>query len=443
MIRLTAGVCLLWTTCGAAVAVDGVFPYPYHKHTLPNGLTAIIIPMESPGLVAYYSVVRTGSRDEVEPGRSGFAHFFEHMMFRGTKKYPQNAYNAIVTGIGAQANAFTTDDLTAYHLTFAKVDLEKVIEIESDRFQNLDYGKPAFQTEAGAVYGEYRKSVTEPFALLQEKLQDTAYDVHTYKHTTMGFEADIKTMPAAYDYSREFFRRFYRPENVVLIVAGDVDPKAAMTLIEKYYGKWKKGYVAPDVKMEPIHTKERTAEVSYPGRTLPLLVVAYQGDAYDPANRDYVAALLLDDLAFGESSPLFRKLVIEEQKVQFIGAHFPQNRNMPLFEIISMVKKADDLDYVKNEIYRTLEEFKEEPADAKKLAELKRRNKYAFLMQLDTPDHVAGALARLAALTGSIETVNEFYAAIDKVTPEDVQNAARRYFVPGRRTVVVLKGAAE
>jgi zinc protease len=279
--------------------------------------------------------------------------------------------------------------------------------------------------------------------LLQEKLQDTAYDVHTYKHTTMGFEADIKTMPAAYDYSREFFRRFYRPENVVLIVAGDVDPKAAMTLIEKYYGKWKKGYVAPDVKMEPIHTKERTAEVSYPGRTLPLLVVAYQGDAYDPANRDYVAALLLDDLAFGESSPLFRKLVIEEQKVQFIGAHFPQNRNMPLFEIISMVKKADDLDYVKNEIYRTLEEFKEEPADAKKLAELKRRNKYAFLMQLDTPDHVAGALARLAALTGSIETVNEFYAAIDKVTPEDVQNAARRYFVPGRRTVVVLKGAAE
>lgn len=118
---------------------QSLFPYKHHTETLPNGLKVIMVPMESPGLVAYYSVVRTGSRDEVEPGKSGFAHFFEHMMFRGTKKYPGPVYDSLITSIGANANAYTTDDYTAYHLNFAKEDLERVIELEGDRFQNLYY----------------------------------------------------------------------------------------------------------------------------------------------------------------------------------------------------------------------------------------------------------------------------------------------------------------
>src|SRR5687767_11110631 len=226
------------TTAVFAATPPRVFPYPYTKHTLDNGLTAILIPMESPGLVAYYSIVRTGSRDEVEEGKSGFAHFFEHMMFRGTKKYPAAAYEGIITKIGANTNAYTTDDYTAYHLKFAREDLERVIDIESDRFQNLSYSPEVFMTEAGAVYGEYRKNITSPYALLNEKLQDLAYDQHTYKHTTIGFERDIKAMPQQYDYSLSFFRRFYRPENVVLLITGDVDPKATLALIEKYYSGW-------------------------------------------------------------------------------------------------------------------------------------------------------------------------------------------------------------
>ena len=146
------------------------------------------------------------------------------MMFRGTKKYPGPVRERIVTGLGARANASTTDDFTMFHLTFAKEDLEKVIELESDRFQNLSYDESAFQTEAGAVYGEYRIGASQPWFALHEKLQDLAYDVHTYKHTTIGFEADVKAMPGAYEYSLAFYRRYYRPENVVLLVTGDVDP---------------------------------------------------------------------------------------------------------------------------------------------------------------------------------------------------------------------------
>src|SRR4051812_34956852 len=367
-----------------------VFPYSYEKYTLPNGLTAILIPMESPGVVAYYSVVRTGSRDEVEEGKSGFAHFFEHMMFRGTKKYPGDVYEAILTKIGASHNAYTTDDYTAFHLKFASEDLEQVIDLESDRFQNLAYSEPAFQTEAGAVYGEYRKSITSPYSVLNEKLQDLAYDRHTYKHTTIGFERDIKAMPRQFDYSLTFFRRFYRPENVVLVIAGDFNPASTLALIEKYYGRWHKGYAAPAIVAEPPQKAERSAEISYPGKTLPILDVAYKGDAFDPSNRDYVAALLLNDLAFGETSELHKKLLLQEQKVQSLEGSVPMNRDQPLFEIGAMVKSSGDIGYVRDEIYRTIEQFKTTPVNEQRLRELKRRNKYSFLMALDTPNAVAG-----------------------------------------------------
>ena len=432
---------LVFLVLGNCAMSQSIFPYKYQIETLPNGLKVIMIPMESPGLVAYYSVVRTGSRDEVEPGKSGFAHFFEHMMFRGTKKFPGPVYDSLITNIGANANAYTTDDYTAYHLNFAKEDLERVIELESDRFQNLDYAKPEFQTEAGAVYGEYRKSITSPFSVLNEKVQDLAYDVHTYKHTTIGFEADIKAMPEQYDYSKSFFARFYRPENVVLVITGDIDTKKTIKLVTKFYSDWKKGYVKPEIVPEPPQKAERTAEISYKGKTLPIIDIAYKGDAFDPGNKDYAAANLLGDLAFGETSDIYKKLVINEQKVQFISASVPVNRDLPLFEIYSMVKKLEDMNSIRDDVYKTLEEFKTKTVDEKKLSDLKKRYKYGFLMGLDTPDHVAGGLARYVAVTGGIDDIDRFYKQIDAVTPQDIMKAAQKYFTPERRTVVVLKGA--
>jgi zinc protease len=433
----------LLAAAGSAPAPRGIFPYPYQTRTLPNGLRVIVIPIEGSGLVAYYSIVRTGSRDEVEAGKSGFAHFFEHMMFRGTRKYPQEVYNRIVTGIGAQANAYTTDDYTAYHLCFAKEDLQTVVEIESDRFQNLEYSQRAFQTEAGAVYGEYRKSITQPFALLEEKLRDVAFDVHTYKHTTIGFERDIKAMPEAYPYSLTFFQRYYRPENVVLLIVGDVSPQAMFELVVKHYGGWQPGYAAPQIPAEPPQAGERTAEVAYPGKTLPILEIAYKGDALAAAKRDYLAAILLGELAFGPSSDLYRKLVIQQQKVQFIGAGVPFNRDPSLIEIATMVNRVEDIAEVRDKVYKTLDECQSRPVDEARLENLKRRNKYAFVMQLDAPERVAAALARYVALTGGIEIVDQLYTQFDTLTPQDLVRAARKYFVPAQRTVVVLKGTVQ
>ncbi len=423
-----------------AAPAGSFFPYPYQQETLPNGLKAIVIPMSSPGLVAYFTVVRTGSRDEVEPGKSGFAHFFEHMMFRGTKKYPGPMYDSIVTGMGANSNAGTSDDFTVFFMTIAKENLEKAVELESDRFQNLSYLKPAFQTEAGAVYGEYRKDVTNPFFLLEEKLADRAYDVHTYKHTAMGFEADIKAMPEDYDYSLAFFKHFYRPENVVILVVGDVDAKTTFALIRKYYGVWKKGYEPAKISPEPPQTAERKVEISYPGKTLPILSMAYKGAAFETGNTDFAAARLLASLAFGDTSELYKKLVIRQQKVEFLAADVPMNRDAPLWTIVTMIKNPQDIDSVQKDIQATIKEFQTTPVSQQKLAEVKRHDKYEFLDRLDSPERVAEALVRYIAVTGGIEAVDRIYAEYDRVTPEDILRAAKKYYQPQRCTIAVLKG---
>jgi len=418
-----------------------IFPYKTHTEVLANGLTVLLIPMESPGLVAYYSVVRTGSRDEAEPGKSGFAHFFEHMMFRGTKTYPSAVYDSLITTIGASTNAYTTDDYTAYHLNFAREDLELVIRLEADRFQNLSYQRPAFQTEAGAVYGEYRKSVSNPSMVLYEAVQNLAYDVHTYKHTVIGFERDIKAMPDAYDYSLDFFRRFYRPDNIVLMIVGDVDVDETLGLLRRYYGSWKPGYEAPQVTQEPAQKAERSGTVAYPGKTLPILDLAYKGAPFDPNDRSYVAALLLSDLAFGETSELYGRLYIKEQTVEDLSSSVPMNRDCPLFEITATVKRLDDVPEVQKAIEQTLQTFQDRPVEPSALATAKRHAKYAFLMNLDTPNKVAGRLARIVAVSGGIEAVNRLYATMEDISAEDIQSAARTFYRPERRTGVLLKGA--
>jgi len=179
-------------------AADKVLPYPIHQHRLDNGLNVVTVPFDTPGLAAFYIVTRVGSRNEVEPGVTGFAHFFEHMMFRGTEKYSKKAYADALKSTGAAANANTSLDRTVYHMTGNAAQLELMFELESDRFMNLAYSEHDFKTEAGAVKGEYTKNFASPYSQLREKQMETAFTKHTYGHTTMGYFDDIVDMPNQY-----------------------------------------------------------------------------------------------------------------------------------------------------------------------------------------------------------------------------------------------------
>ena len=166
-----------------AAATTKAFPFPTEVHTLPNGLRVVLIPYDSPGLVAYYTLMRVGSRNEAEPGRSGYAHFFEHMMFRGTPSHSGDDYNQTVTKLGLDTNAFTSDDMTVYHLYGPSKALPTIIDYEADRFQHLDYSEEQFKTEAGAILGEYAKSASNPEQILDEKMaRDGLHQAHLPSH---------------------------------------------------------------------------------------------------------------------------------------------------------------------------------------------------------------------------------------------------------------------
>jgi zinc protease len=419
------------------------FPFPVKEKTLPNGLRVYVVGYDSPGLVAYYSVVRTGSRNEVEPGKSGFAHFFEHMMFHGTEKYSLDAYNGVIKEMGADSNAFTSDDLTVYHILAGKKALPKIIEIESDRFQHLTYKEPDFQKEARAVLGEYNKNASNPLEKMVETLYDHAFTAHTYKHTTMGFLKDIENMPNEMAYSRQFFERYYRPENVVLLVVGDAEAENVFKLVEAAYGDWKPGAAHPPVPKEPPQKKEQRAELTWPGPTLPMLMEGYHTPGFSTTNVDLPTLDVLAELLFAERAPLYKKLVITEQKVESLSGSNDAHVDPNLFTVFSRIKKPADIGYVQTAIHDEMARVAKEGVDEKTLADVLSHVKYAFANQLSTADRTAYTASSFIALTGELESINAYFALYDKVTSADVKRVAATYFQPANRTIVTMKAAGK
>ncbi len=420
-----------------------VFPFPVAESSRDNGLRVVAVPMDSPGIAAHYVVVRAGSRNEVEPGRSGFAHFFEHMMFRGTDRFPAERYNEVLKRLGADSNGFTTDDWTCFHVTAASEALETVMDLESDRFMNLRYEVEAFQKEAGAVLGEYNKNISLPFVSLHEKLRETAFDVHTYRHTTMGFLRDIEDMPHQYAYSLEFFERWYRPDNCVLVVAGDVDPDRVAGLARRYYGPWRKGAAELLVPEDPPQAGERRAHIAWKNPTLPYLVLAWRVPAFAAGSVEGRSLDVLAAAAFSETSPLFKDLVLERQWVEALRAGQEEHRDPYLFEVIARVKDRARVDAVRDAIDATLGTLAREPLPAERIAAVKSNLRYDFLAGLDTPGRVAETVGFYQQLGGRTSLIEEMFAALGKVTPESVRAAAARHFDTGSRTVVTLEHGKE
>ncbi len=417
------------------------FPFNYRLVQLENGFKAYLINAGAPGQIAFVTVVRTGARDEPEPGRSGYAHFFEHMMFHGTARYPH--YDDVTSKIGAMRNASTSNDFTNYYLVASSDSLDQIMDLESDRFMHLDYTESQFRTEAGAILGEFSQGRANPYQHLAEKTMDTAFDQHTYKHLTIGFEKDVRSMPEGYQYSLSFYRRYYRPENCVLLLAGDFDFDRAEQLIKKYYSPWKRGYHAPEIKPEPPQKAPRSAVVEFPGRTLPILSVSYKGPAWNAADKSAVAAEVLGMIAFGPNSDIYRKLVIKEQKVQSLGGDFELMRDPQLLSVTALVSDPANVGMIEKEIESTAANFRQNLCDPKMLQDTKSAMKYGFLMSLETAQGICFALRSIVVFTGGIEAIETYYRTLDSITPEDVRAAANKYFVDNSRTTVTLMPAKE
>lgn len=415
----------------------GIFPYPMHRTTMDNGLNVVTVEYPSPGLAAFYIIVRVGSREEVEPGKTGFAHFFEHMMFRGTEKYPREKYNEVLKATGASANANTWLDRTVYHMTGNAAMLDRMFEIEADRFMNLKYSTHDFKTEAGAVKGEYTKNVSNPYEQLEEKTASVAFTNHTYKHTTMGFWEDVVDMPNQYDYSLTFFQRFYKPEYCTILVVGDVKPEQVNKLAEKYFGKWKKGNYKPEIKPDAEQKETRYAHIENPNFP-PFLQLNYKSPAFSAKTKDNATLDIISKLLFTERSDLYKKLVTDSQKLRSLSGGSFLTRDPYLYSVSASFVNHKDMQYVKDEIIKALEGLKTKPVDKKLLDETKSNIKYSFLMGLESPTNIAEELSYYIWVSGDPESINSVYASYEDVTPEDIMETAKKYFTPEKLTISTI-----
>ncbi len=428
---------LVVANMGFAKDTGKILPYKIHQTKLSNDLNIVTVPFDSPGIAAFYVVVRVGARNEVEKGVTGFAHFFEHMMFRGTDKYPKRQYQAVLKSIGASANANTSQDRTVYHMTGSAEKLELMFEIEADRFRNLNYSEHDFKTEAGAVKGEYTKNNASPYQQNFENVRNTAFDKHTYKHTTMGFLDDIIDMPNQYEYSKLFFQRYYRPEYCTVVVVGDVTHEQVVSLSEKYFGDWERGSYTVEVPSEPAQTETKYTHLQN-GSIPPYLGLNYKGPAFNDQEIDMPALDVLSSIVFSQTSDLFKKLVLEERKARFIGGGALDSRDPNLFAIQASLINDADLQYVKDEIVKAIEKIKLEGVDEETLNNTKSNLKYRFAMSIDTPDNIAKSLSHYIQLTSDPESLNRLYELYDKVSVDDVMMVAKKYFVPTGLTVSTI-----
>jgi zinc protease len=429
------------TTVPAAQS-SAILPLNVTERTLANGLRVIVVPTGFPNIVSLQIPVQTGSRNEIEPGKSGFAHFFEHMMFRGTEQFPPDVYNQILTRAGARQNAYTSDDLTNYHTTFAKEDLETMLKIEADRFQNLSYSEDVFKTEARAVLGEYNKNSAEPVQKLNEAIREAAFSTHTYGHTTMGYLRDIEDMPNQFEYSKVFFDRWYRPEYTTVIVAGDVTAEEVLPMVERYWGSWQPGSYRAEVPQEPAPTGPKYTHVRWTSPTLPMMRLAFRSPGFSTTDKDQVALTMLAALYFGPTSDLYRRLVQQEQKVDVLGAGLPLSIDPHLFSVTARARRLDDALYVRDEILRTIARARTELVDSELLADAKANQRYSFLRAMDNTETIAATIARFAHYERSFQTLNRVYALYDLLTPEDLRAAAQRHFTDQSLVLATLSHEA-
>ena len=415
-----------------------VFSQNYVFKELPNGLRVLIVQTDYPDLVSVQIPVSVGSRDEDEAGRTGFAHFFEHMMFKGSEKFPQDIYSDLFKNAGVDNGAYTTNDYTNYHLDFSKEHLDKVLEIQADHFKNLSYSEAQFKTEALTVKGEYLKNNASPTRKLLAAVRNKAFDTHTYKHTTMGFFEDVEAMPEQIAYGEKFFQQFYKPEYVSLVIVGDVEPQAALTMVEKHWGTWKKGGFVNKITQEPKQKMAKYVHEKFEGLPGHWLLVSYKGANWQPKKKDRAALDLISELYFSNNSALYQELVVDKQLASQMFNYNPETKDAGLRHVFIKVNEEKDLATVRDAINRTYVQARTELVSTDKLDNLKSNLRYSFVNGLDSSESIASTLASYMHFDRDPETINHLYNSFNNISAEDMQRIANKYFIDENRTTVTL-----
>ncbi len=462
---LFSGIFILGTSVGTTMAANAssVLPYPIVKKTLPNGLDVIIIETpEFKNVLSYNTLVLAGARNETEPGKTGLAHLFEHILFRHRYGGKDGAYEALMGKLGTHNNAWTWFDVTFYHpLTFTSnltgrtldgETLPGIVDLEASRFKALDFTEKIFKTEAGAVLGEYRRIASSPTLRLSERVLALQFPHHPYGHTTIGYYEDVLDMPNEYQAALKFYDTYYRPNNCVLVIAGDVKAEEILPLLEKAYADWQPKPVPPiRTTGEPPH-KEQREHVPWDADVAPIVWVSYRTPAFKPGTKESGVMLILNELLVSESAPLFKTLRYIKQSVSALSfAEGPQGfqsfdpRLMVIHaqlykERFKKEGKAYFDEVIRDIIKGTddLKRFSKSPNAARRLEAIKKKFRFDLMTSLSSPANIAETFAWFYRFTRDEHVLDRLVEDVASLTPEDIDAFARRYFVPERRVILTL-----
>lgn len=436
---LAAAVLLLATGVPFAHANTTVRPprFQYELHTLPNGLTVILSEDRSTPIVHAQIWYHVGSKDE-PAGRSGFAHLFEHMMFKGSKNLGLEEHTSLVASVGGRSNAYTTEDTTVFWNTVPSHYLPMMLWMEADRMATLRVDEERFKSEREVVKEERRMRVdNQPYGRLQEHIYAQAFTTHPYRTPTIGSIADLEA--ATIDDVRAFYETYYVPGNATLVLVGDFETAAALELVKKHFGPVPAGArpIVRTIPKEPAQAAERRVTL-YEDWPLPVVVVAHH-ITYDGHPDSYPLHITAKVLSDGQSSRIHRRLVYKDQiaLAAFGQSNLIEHPN--LFYTVAIVQPGRTPEEAAAALIAELDRVKQEPVGDRELQRAKNQFARDYIIGRESIQQKASHLAHAFVLhNGDATTADGEFDIFQGITKEDVQRVARTYFTPESRLVLTI-----
>lgn len=448
MKRLRRWALLGWPAMMLALASPAVRAegFAVSEFSLDNGLRLVVIPDRRAPVVTHMVWYRIGSADE-DAGKSGIAHFFEHLMFKGTSTHGPGVFSAAVAAVGGEENAFTSYDYTAYYQEVAPSALAEMMAFESDRMRNLVLTDEVIVPERDVILEERRMRVdNRPEAVLDEELDATLYQNHPYRIPVIGWNQEIEQLNRADAVS--FYERYYAPNNAIVVVAGDVDPDAVLAEAKATYGRLAKG---PDLPprtrpREPEQNTARTVTLSDPRVSLPIFRTLWVTPSYrtDKGGEGEALDLLAEILGGNIRSRLYQQLVVKDGIATSVGAYYQgEGLDYGTFGLYGAPAAGTGIADVEAAVRRQVEKLASEGVTEAELAAAKKRFVRSTIFARDDQSSMARIYGATLAVGGTVEEIETWPDRIEAVTADEVKAAANAWLDYAKSTTGTLLPAPE
>ncbi len=418
-----------------ALAQTKIAPLDIKERNLKNGLKVVSVRDDSSPTVTVQVWYNVGSKDDPN-GRNGFAHLFEHLLFKSTKNLKSEQFDRLTEDVGGNNNAFTSDDVTAYHEVVPSNYLETILWAEAERLSNLNVDEANFLSERKVVQEEFRQGVlAQPYGRFYEAIQTNSYTRHPYKRTTIGTIEDLQAATAAD--AQSFHKTYYRPDNATLIVVGDFAQSQLDAWVDKYFNRIQRpnGAIPRVSEIEPTRTTEKRLTIKAPNVPLPAVAITYL--APDSKSKDIAALKIAQSiLSSGESSRLYQELIYKQQIAQEASFSVDQRVDKGLLNFTAVMASGKTPEAGEKSLLAELKKIQNAPVSAKELEKAKNSIVADALRGLETNRGKAFAIGNGVIYANNPSYVNTEIKELQAVTAADVQRVMKQYFADNNRVVI-------